>query len=91
MNIATPWPLSGTRGRLFLLGYSKVEHLGFRREVNQMGPPVEHHVGEEFRLVQLTSIGTRNSDSNGDFIFDQIRQIIIGAIARDGLDIEIPC
>jgi hypothetical protein len=51
---------------------------------------IKHHVREELGLVNLTSVGTGNSDSDGDFILDQIRQIIIGTITCHGLYVKIP-
>lgn len=54
-----------------------------------MRATIQNHVGKELRLVHLTSIGTGNSDPNGNFIFHKVWQVIIGAITRSGLHIEI--
>ena len=55
-----------------------------------MRTAVQQHIMEEFRLVNLTSIGTGNSDPDGDFLLDEIRQEVVRAITRDGLYAEIP-
>jgi hypothetical protein len=43
-----------------------------------------------FFLVNLTSFGTRDSNSNRDFVFNQIGKIIIRAITRRCFYIQIP-
>jgi len=45
-----------------------------------MGAAVQYHVGIEFCLVNLTGFCTGDSDPDGDFIFDQIGQVIVRAI-----------
>jgi hypothetical protein len=54
-----------------------------------MGSTVEHHVGAELCLVNLTGFGAGNSDSNGDALFHQVGHVVIWGIARDRLDGEI--
>jgi hypothetical protein len=51
---------------------------------------IEDHVGEEFGLVNLTSVGAGDSDSDWHFFFNQIRQVVVGAITRGGLLTQIP-
>jgi hypothetical protein len=75
---------------LILVRKSKIKHLGFRRQIDQMRAAIEHHVRKEVLLVNLTSFGTRNSNSNRNFVLDQIRKIIIRAITRRCFYIEIP-
>jgi hypothetical protein len=55
-----------------------------------MGTTVQHHVGEEFMLVDLTSFCTGNSDAYWDFIFDKVWQIIIGTITGSRFFRKIP-
>jgi xanthine/CO dehydrogenase XdhC/CoxF family maturation factor len=45
-----------------------------------MGAAIQDHVGKEFFLVNLTSIGAGSSDANGHLVFDQVGQVVIGAI-----------
>jgi hypothetical protein len=54
-----------------------------------MGASIQHHVREEFGLVNLTGLGARNSDSDGHLVVDQIRQIIVGTVSGFGLNAEI--
>jgi len=51
---------------------------------------IEHHIGEKFGLVNLTSIGTRRSDPNGNLLFEYVRKIVAGAVSGDALFREIP-
>jgi hypothetical protein len=60
---------------------SKIKNLGFGCQINQMRSAVQDHIGKEFGLVQLTGLGTGDSDPDGDLVFNQIRQIIIGTIS----------
>jgi hypothetical protein len=68
----------------------EIKHLRFGGQIDQMRPPVEDHVGEKIFLVNLTSIGARNSDTDGNLAFDQKGQIIIGAITGLRADGQIP-
>ena len=45
-----------------------------------MGCTIEDHVRKEIFLVNLTSLGTRNSNANWNLVLDQVGQIIIWAI-----------
>jgi hypothetical protein len=54
-----------------------------------MWPTIQHHIGEELGLVDLTSLGAGNSDSYRDFLLHQIRKIVVGTVTRRGLCIEI--
>jgi len=49
-----------------------------------VGATVQYHVAEKRILVNLTSLGTRNSDTDGDLVFNKIGQVVIGAIAGRG-------
>jgi hypothetical protein len=55
-----------------------------------MGTAIKDHVREKFRLVNLTSLGTGDSDANRDFVFHKIGQVIIGAIAGGGFLGNVP-
>jgi hypothetical protein len=55
-----------------------------------MWPTIKKHVGEEFRLINLTSLGTGDSDPDRNFLFNKVSQIIVWTIPGDGLDVEIP-
>jgi hypothetical protein len=67
----------------------EVEDLGFDGKIDQVRRSVKQHIGKEFGLVDLTSLGARNSDSDGDLLFDQIRQIVVGTVPGSRLDAEI--
>jgi hypothetical protein len=60
--------------------FSEIKHLRFGSQIDQMGSAIQDHVGQEFFLVDLTSIGTRNSDANRHLVFDQVGQVVIRAI-----------
>jgi hypothetical protein len=55
-----------------------------------MGGAIEYHVREKIFLVNLTSIGTWRSNPDWDFVFNQVRKIIIRDIPGYGLFFEIP-
>ena len=55
-----------------------------------MGSPIQDHIGKEFGLVHLTGLGTGDSDPDGDLVFHQIGQIIIGAVSGCRFDGHIP-
>jgi hypothetical protein len=55
-----------------------------------MRTAVQSHVREEFGLVNLTGVGAGNSDPDWYPVFNQIGQIIIRAVTRGGLFIQIP-
>jgi hypothetical protein len=69
---------------------SEIEHFRFCRQVDQMWPTVEKHVGEKVRLINLTSLGTGDSDSNRDFLLHQVSQIIVWTISGNGFAVEVP-
>jgi hypothetical protein len=46
-----------------------------------MGAAVQRHVGKKIGLVNLTGIGTGNSDPYGHIVCDQVGQVILGAIS----------
>lgn len=71
--------------------FSKIKHFRFGSQIYQMGCTIEEHVRKEFFLVNLTILGTRNSNANGDLVLDQVRQIIIRAISGCRVDIQISC
>jgi hypothetical protein len=52
---------------------------------------VQQHVGKKFGLVNLTGIGARRSDPNGNVVFQEVREIVIRTIPGNGLFLEIPC
>ncbi len=54
-----------------------------------MGCTIKKHVRKEFFLVNLTSLGTRNSNANWNLVLDQVWQIIIRAISGWSVDIQI--
>jgi hypothetical protein len=68
----------------------KIEHLCLGHQINKMGCAIEHHVGKEFRLVNLTGICARRSDPDGNLFFEQVRKIVAGAVSGDSLFREIP-
>lgn len=69
---------------------SKIENLGFRRQINEMWSSIQDHIRKEFGLVHLTGFGTGYSDPDGYFIFYQIRQIIPRAIPGTGCFVHFP-
>jgi hypothetical protein len=81
-----PIGLNGIYRHRFL----EIEHLGFSRQIDQVGSAIEGHVCKKVLLVNLTSRGAWNSNADGDMIFYQVRQIIIGAITGGGLDVQGP-
>jgi hypothetical protein len=68
---------------------SKIEDLGLGSHVDQVGATVQNHVGKEVLLVNLTSLGAGDSDTDGHLVLHQIRQVVIGAIAGWGLCVEV--
>jgi hypothetical protein len=62
----------------------EIENLGFGRKIDQMRAAVQDHVGEELRLVNLTSFDAGNSDPDGHFIFDKIGQVVVGTVPGKG-------
>jgi hypothetical protein len=68
----------------------KIEHLRFCCQVYQMWPTIQKHVGEECRLINLTSLGTGDSDPDRDFLLHKVSQIIVWTIPGNGFDMEIP-
>jgi hypothetical protein len=68
----------------------KIKNLSFGSQINQRAARIHGHVRVKFGLVNLTSVGAGNSDANGDFVFNQIRQKIIRAIAGSCLFGQIP-
>jgi hypothetical protein len=60
----------------------KIEHLGFRSQIDQMWATVKEHVREEVFFVNLTSFGAGDSNSNRNLFFDQIRKVVIRAVPR---------
>lgn len=54
-----------------------------------MGSTVKNHVRIEVFLVNLTSLGTRNSNADWNLVLDQVWQIIIRAISGRRVDIQI--
>lgn len=58
----------------------KIEDLSLGSHVNEMGSSIQLHVREEVRFIQLAVFGTRQADSGLDFIFNQVRQIALGAV-----------
>jgi hypothetical protein len=63
---------------------SKVEHLRFGRQIDQVRAAVQDHVGEESRLVYLTGVGARYSDADLHLVFHEVGQVIIWAVACAG-------
>jgi hypothetical protein len=70
--------------------FLKVEDFGFGSQIDEMGAPIQNHIGKKFGLVHLTGLGAGNSDPDGDLMLHQIGQIVIGAIARGGFAGQIP-
>ena len=68
----------------------KVEHFGFGCQIDQMGTPVQNHVGEKFGLVNLTILGAGDSDPDGHGLFHQIGEIVTGGIPGNGLLVQVP-
>jgi hypothetical protein len=71
-------------------GALEVEHLRFGRKVDQMWAAVEQHIGKKLGLVNLTSLGTGDSNPNGDFLFNEIGQVVVGTVTGDRLLSEVP-
>lgn len=46
----------------------KVKDFGFSSQIDEMGTPIQNHIGKEFGLVYLTGLGARNSDPDRDFV-----------------------
>lgn len=51
---------------------------------------IKQHIVEKFRLVNLTGIGTRRSDPNGNLVFEYVRKVVAGAVSGYRLFREIP-
>ena len=58
----------------------KVEDFRFRRHIDHVPASVKNHVRKKMSLVNLTSIGTGDSDTDGHFVFHQIWQVVIWTI-----------
>jgi hypothetical protein len=69
---------------------SKIKNPGFCGQVYEVRSAVQAHIGEEIGLVNLTGLGARGSDADGDFVLYQVRQIIPRAVPGAGFDAEIP-
>jgi hypothetical protein len=69
---------------------SEVKNLCIRGEIHEMRASVQKHVGKEFGLVNLTSLGAGNSDPDRDFMLYQVGQIILWTIAGYCFDRKIP-
>lgn len=69
---------------------SKIDHFGLCGQIDQMGATVKNHVGEKRCLVNLTGSGTGRSDPDGDLVFDQVGQIVIGTVACRSQSSQIP-
>jgi hypothetical protein len=67
----------------------KIKHLSLSHQINKMWGAIEHHVGKKSGLVNLTGICARGSDPNGNFVFEQVRKIVTGAIPGDSFFREI--
>jgi hypothetical protein len=68
----------------------EIEHLALGNQINQMRGAVQQHVGKKIGLVNLTGICARRSDSDGNFVFQEVRKIVIRTIPGNGLFLEIP-
>ena len=68
---------------------SKIKHFRFGSQIYQMGGTIKKHVRKEAFLVNLTRLGARNSNANGDLVLDQVGQIIIRAISGGRVNIQI--
>jgi len=73
-----------------VFSFLEIKDPGFSSQIDQVAACVQSHVRKEMFLVYLTSIGTGHSDADRNFIFYQIRQIIVRAIAGRRLLIKIP-
>jgi hypothetical protein len=69
---------------------SEIENLGFRGHIDQMGPTVQLHVGEEFGFVHTAIFRTGRAYADFDLVFHQVGQVVVGAVSGDGLDAEVP-
>jgi hypothetical protein len=69
--------------------FLKVEHFSLGGQVDQVGPAVQHHVGEESALVNLTRLGAGNSDTDGNIVLHQIPKVVIGTITGGCFDGKI--
>jgi hypothetical protein len=54
-----------------------------------MRSSIQSHIGEEFGLVNLTSLRTGDSNADGNLVFNQIRQIVAGTVTGGGLTVQI--
>jgi len=83
------WKAAPTKNFL-LFRNLKVKHLGFGRQIYQMGSSIQNHIGEKLCLVNLTGIGTGDSNSDWNLVFNQVGQIIIRTITGFCFDFKIP-
>jgi hypothetical protein len=68
---------------------SKIEDFGFSRHFDQVRAAVQSHVVEEFGFIEFPASCTRGTDTHRYFVFDKIRQIIIGAVPRERFNGEV--
>jgi hypothetical protein len=71
-------------------GALKIKNFCFRGQIDQMGAPIEQHVREKFRLVDLTSFGAWDSNPDGHLVFNQVWQVIIRTVSGWGFHPQVP-
>jgi hypothetical protein len=67
----------------------EIKDLGFGSHVDQVRAAVQGHVGKEVLLVNLTSLGTGDSNTDRHFVLHQVWQVVAGAVACRGFCVEI--
>ena len=55
-----------------------------------MRSTVQKHIGEEISLINLTGLGARGSDADGDFVLYQVGEMISRTVAGVSFDTEVP-
>ncbi len=67
----------------------EIKDLRFSSQIDKMRAAFQNHVGEKLCLVNLTILGTGDSDPDRDVILHEIGQIIVRAISGFRLLIKI--
>ena len=67
----------------------EIKDLCLSSQIDEMRAALQNHIGEKLCLVNLTILGTGDSDPNRDVVLHEIGQIIVRAISGFRLLIEI--
>jgi hypothetical protein len=65
-------------------GDLKIEHLGFRRHVDEVGASVQLHVGPEMGFIDISVFRAGGADAGFNLVFHQIGQVVVRAVTRGG-------